>query len=164
MQQITPRTLFFQKINENRPDAIAWVTGNDSEPQISGLVQFYTTPYGGILIEAEIFGLPGYNMQNASTFFAIHIHQNGDCTKPFDKVGGHYNPANAPHPQHAGDLVPLLGNQGYAFSCFYDKRFYIEDIIDRSVIIHRNPDDFTTQPSGNAGEMIACGVIQRVEY
>ncbi len=43
---------------------------------------------------------------------------------------------------------------------FYDKRFSIEDILDRSVVIHQNPDDFKTQPSGNSGAMIACGVIR----
>ena len=69
---------------------------------------------------------------------------------------------NTMHPSHAGDLVPLLGNQGYAYLVFYDKRFTIDDIIGRSVIIHRNPDDFATQPSGNSCEKIACGVIRRV--
>lgn len=164
MQQITPRILFLQKLEENRPDAMAWVTGDDVEPQISGLVKFYSTPYGGVLVDAEIFGLPDVGTPNSSDFFAMHIHEFGDCTKPFDKTGAHYNPTNQPHPQHAGDMVPLLGNQGYAYVSFYDKRFTIDDIIDRSVIIHQKPDDFTTQPSGNSGTKIACGVIQRITY
>ena len=54
----------------------------------------------------------------------------------------------------------LLGNQGYAFSVFYDKRYTIQEIIGRSVIIHEKPDDFTSQPAGNAGDKIACGTIE----
>ena len=72
----------------------------------------------------------------------------------------HYNPQNTEHPNHAGDMPPLLGNQGYAYSVFYDKRFTIQEIIGRAVIIHEKPDDFTTQPSGNSGAKIGCGVIQ----
>jgi Cu-Zn family superoxide dismutase len=44
---------------------------------------------------------------------------------------------------------------------FYDKRFSLQDILGRSVIIHNQPDDFTTQPSGNSGAMIGCGVIMK---
>ena len=58
--------------------------------------------------------------------------------------------------------MPLLANQGYAYGVFYDKRFTIPDITGRAVIIHLNPDDFTTQPAGNSGERIACGVIKKV--
>ena len=57
-------------------------------------------------------------------------------------------------------MPPLLANQGYAWMSFYDKRFSMEDILDRSVVIHQDPDDFKTQPSGNSGAMIACGVIR----
>ncbi len=53
-----------------------------------------------------------------------------------------------------------MGNQGYAFLVAYDKHFRLPDIIGRSVIIHDKPDDFTTQPSGNSGTKIACGVIR----
>ena len=90
----------------------------------------------------------------------MHIHEKGDCTMPFDRTGGHYNPAGEPHPDHAGDMIPLMGNQGYAWLAFYDKRFTIPEIMGRSVIIHRMPDDFKTQPSGDSGEKIGCGVIR----
>lgn len=73
---------------------------------------------------------------------------------------GHYNPNHTEHPNHAGDLPPLLSNNGYAFLGFYTNRFHPEDVIGRTIIIHVNPDDFVSQPSGNAGEMIACGVIR----
>jgi Cu-Zn family superoxide dismutase len=89
----------------------------------------------------------------------MHIHETGNCALPFDQTGNHYNPAGLPHPKHAGDLLPLLGNEGYAYSVFYTDRFELPEIIGRSLIIHSAPDDFTTQPSGNSGVKIGCGVI-----
>ena len=58
-------------------------------------------------------------------------------------------------------LPPLLSNQGYAWMALLDNRFKLNDIIGKSYIIHDCPDDFHTQPSGNSGTRIACGVIQR---
>lgn len=159
--QITPRISFLQLLNYDRPTAAAWVRGGSDYPNISGLVKFYQTTYGGILVEAEVFNLPNIDEKSSSNFYAMHIHESGDCRNNFANVGGHYNPGNTLHPNHAGDMPPLLGNQGYAYSVFYDKRFTIADIIGRSVIIHANPDDFITQPSGNSGEKIACGEIRR---
>ena len=154
-QSPTPRLTFSQLLENNRPQAVAWVQGGTQAPRLSGLVKFYNTPYGGILVEAEIFGLP-----NSSNFYGMHIHENGDCSDHFARTGDHYNPGGQPHPEHAGDLLPLLGNQGYAWSAFYDKRFQIRDILGRSIIIHAMPDDFATQPSGNSGAKIGCGVIR----
>ncbi len=99
--------------------------------------------------------------RGSSNFYAFHIHEFGDCSGDFQKAGGHYNPQGSMHPDHAGDLPPLLGNQGYAWASFYDKRFTINEIIGKSVIIHENRDDFTSQPSGDPGPMIGCGEIRR---
>lgn len=162
MYQATPSSIFLQILNENQPKAIAWVNGNASQPQLSGSVKFYETPYGGVLIEAQVFGLPNINMPGSSSFYAMHIHEVGNCTRPFNQTGDHYNPGNTLHPQHAGDLPPLLGNQGYAYQVFYDKRFRIPDVVGRSLIIHAMADDFHTQPSGNSGDKIGCGVIHYV--
>lgn len=162
MNQITPRMTFVTLLEQEYIRALAWVTGNASHPRLSGLVKFYETPYNGVLVEAEVFGLPDVSSEYSSNFYGFHIHENGDCTLPFDKTGNHYNPTNQPHPNHAGDLVPILGNQGYAWSTFFDRRFTIDEIIGKSVIIHAHPDDFTTQPSGNSGEKIGCGVIRAV--
>ena len=159
-QTSTPRLTFIQLLAENRPQAMAWVKGGSSYPGLSGLVKFYNTPYGGTLIEAEVFGLPDILTQNSSEFYAMHIHQNGDCSENFTKTGEHFNPTSMPHPEHAGDLMPLLGNQGYAWGSFYDKRFLPEEILGRSVVIHAERDDFTTQPAGDSGAKIACGVIR----
>ncbi len=160
MFQFTPRLTFVQILEKNKPGAVAWVTGNSAHPQLSGLVKFYDTPYGGVLTEAEIFGLPNIEEPSSSDFYAMHIHQRGDCSGSFEHTGEHYNPTGAPHPEHAGDLIPLLGNQGYAWTAFYDKRFSINDIIGKSVVIHSGKDDFTTQPSGNSGSKIGCGEIR----
>lgn len=160
MYQFTPRTTFVNILQTNCPRAAAWVTGNRTNPQLSGLVKFYETPYDGVLVEAEIFGLPNVSTEGSSDFYAMHIHEFGDCSDDFMKTGGHYNPENQLHPEHAGDMIPLLGSQGYAWTAFYDKRFTIDEILGKSVIIHAAPDDFTTQPSGNSGEKIGCGVIR----
>lgn len=160
--QITPRINFTQLITYERPEAAAWVTGNTANPRLSGLVKFYQTTYGGVLVEAEIFNLPNIETQGSSNFYAFHIHEFGNCSDNFQKAGGHFNPTNAAHPNHAGDMPPLMGNQGYAWTTFYDKRFTIDEIIGKSVIIHAGRDDFTSQPSGDSGPMIGCGEIRRV--
>lgn len=160
MRENTPGLAFSDILRNGRPDAVAWVTGNRENPQLSGLVKFYLTPYQGILVEAEIFGLPNIRTQNSTNYYAMHIHENGDCTPPFDKTGAHYSYRPAMHPEHSGDLMPLLGNQGYAWGAFYDKRLTVAEVIGHSVVIHALPDDFTTQPSGNSGEKIGCGVIR----
>ena len=89
----------------------------------------------------------------------IHVKEYSYPSAYAKLSGNADNPNNLPHPQHAGDLPPLLGNQGYAYSAFYTDRFELPDIIGRSLIIHSGADDFTTQPSGNAGVKIGCGVI-----
>ena len=160
MYQFTPRLTFVNILEKNAPQAVAWVKGNSSHASLSGLVKFYNTPYGGILVEAEVFGLPNISEENSSDFYAMHIHANGECLDDFQSAGSHFNPTNSLHPQHAGDLLPLLGSQGYAWGAFYDKRFTIDEIIGRSVIIHGGRDDFTTQPAGDSGSRIGCGIIR----
>lgn len=158
--QITPRITFTEHLYYEHPDAVAWIVGNTVNPQLSGLVKFYQTSYGGVLIEAEIFGLPNISLPDSSNFYAIHIHETGDCSDNFEKTGSHYNPSSQEHPYHAGDMPPLLAYHGYAFMVFYDRRFTIPEIMGRSVVIHEFPDDFTTQPSGNSGQKIGCGEIK----
>ena len=159
--QMTPRISFTQLLRYEYPQATAWVRGNFQNAQLSGLVKFYQTPYGGILIEAEFFGLPDSPEENVSDFYAMHIHEFGDCSDNFTRTGNHFNPTSNLHPFHAGDLPPLLSNQGYAWTAFYDKRFTIDDIIGKSVVIHSNRDDFTSQPAGASGTKIGCGEIRQ---
>lgn len=100
--------------------------------------------------------------------FGFHIHEGGTCgvttgDQPFQSAGGHFNPTNSYHPQHAGDLPVLFSNGGSAWMAVYTDRFRPADVVGRTVIIHQNPDDFRTQPSGNSGARIACGVIESVQ-
>ncbi len=76
-------------------------------------------------------------------------------------VGSHYNPTGQAHPKHAGDLPPLLSCRGNAYLSVKTDRFTANEIIGRTVVIHSDPDDFNTQPAGNAGKKIACGVIRK---
>ena len=98
--------------------------------------------------------------------YALHIHQGGSCTgNEIDKLAntmGHYNPDMCMHPYHAGDMPPLFESDGYAFMIYLTKRFSINEIIGRTIIIHSMTDDFRTQPSGDSGDKIACGVIERI--
>lgn len=159
-RQSTPGEIFSELLEDGKPQALAWVTGGNVAPTLSGLVKFYATPYGGTLVEAELFGLPGVTQPGSTGFYAMHIHETGDCSNDFQNTGGHFNPTGQVHPQHAGDLLPLFSNQGYAWISFYDKRFLIPEILGKSIVIHQLPDDFHSQPAGNSGEKIGCGVIR----
>ena len=159
MNSTTPGANFIDILREGAPDAVAWIRGNQQNPQLNGVVRFFETPYEGILVEAELYGLPNVRVSHSTNFYGMHIHENGNCTQPFDQTGEHYSREPELHPQHTGDMVPLLGNQGYAWTSFYNKRVTIPEIIGRSVVIHAMPDDFMTQPSGNSGMKIGCGVI-----
>lgn len=149
----------FNILKNARLKALAYINGNQDHPGLNGIVRFFETSYEGIIVEAEIYHLPDSVDDNPNTFFGFHIHENGDCSDSFQNTGGHYNPSGSGHPYHAGDMPPLMSNDGYAWMVFFDARVTIPEILGKSVVIHRMPDDFTTQPSGDSGEKIACGVI-----
>ncbi len=152
----------FQNLLRRTPDARAIVAGNPDYSSIHGSVSFYQTPDGVVLL-AQIHGLPTGDGPCAPDIFGFHIHEGRSCSgsseDPFADTGGHYNPKGCPHPAHAGDLPPLFGNRGNAFMAFLTDRFTVREVVGRTVVIHASPDDFTTQPSGNSGEKIACGRI-----
>lgn len=150
-------------IFNKQPDAAAAVRGSADYPNINGRVLFYNTRQG-VIVFTVVTGLPISSDKCKGSVFAFHIHSGASCTgnqsDPFAGAGAHYNPQNCPHPFHAGDMPPLFGNNGYAMSLFLTDRFTVDEIIGKTVIIHKNPDDFATQPSGNAGIKIACGEIR----
>lgn len=138
------------------PDAVAQIYGGMEAPQLSGCVEFYQEN-GCVLIVARISGLP---KDSETGFFGFHIHQGENCAgTEFSGTGSHYNPAGQEHPKHAGDLPPLLACRGNAYLSVRSDRFSVSEVIGRTVVIHSDPDDFHTQPAGNAGKKIACGVI-----
>jgi len=138
------------------PDAVAQIRGGVEVPKLSGCIRFYQQK-GCVLIVAEILGLP---RENETGFFGFHIHQGESCSgTDFSGTGSHYNPVDQVHPKHAGDLPPLMCCRGNAYLAVKTDRFTVHDIIGKTVVIHSDPDDFHTQPAGNAGKKIACGVI-----
>lgn len=140
------------------PDAVAVIRGGADAPCLSGQVRFYQKRKW-VLVTASLSGLPE---DSETGFFALHIHQGNSCSgADFSQTGGHYNPKGADHPNHAGDLPPLMLCCGGAYLAVRTDRFRVQDIIGRTLVIHSGPDDFHSQPAGNAGKKIGCGVICR---
>ena len=133
-----------------------------SGSNVTGTVTF-TASGNEIKVVADIAGLqPGKH--------GFHIHEFGDCSSPDGKAaGGHFNPANAPHAghdaaqRHEGDLGNLeADSNGKAHLELTDKMMTMsgdKSIIGRGVIVHEKEDDLKSQPVGNAGGRLACGVI-----
>ncbi|MBE6555211.1 MAG: superoxide dismutase family protein [Ruminococcaceae bacterium] len=147
------------------PDAVAVISGSPEYSSVYGTVKFYRV-MRGVLVAADVVGLPTSVGECKSNIFAFHIHGGVSCTgnseDRFADAGTHYDPHGCPHPYHAGDMPPLFSTGGQAFLAFLTDRFTVEEIMGKTVVIHDSPDDFTTQPSGNAGKKIACGVISGV--
>ena len=118
-----------------------------------------------LVVSARLTGLaPGGH--------GFHIHEKGDCSSGDGmSAGGHFNPHGKPHgnpttvDHHAGDM-PMLVADSYG-----EARLTTEidgtlgrgagDVVGKAVIVHKDPDDFTTQPTGNSGARVACGVIRK---
>ncbi len=140
------------------PNATASIRGSSEFPNLFGQVDFYQKK-DCVLVEANIKGLP----QTDTGFFGFHIHQGDNCLGTnFSGTGSHYDPTDAPHPAHAGDLPALMLCNGGAYQAVATDRFSVADIIGRTVVIHSMPDDLTSQPAGNSGAKIACGVIKKL--
>jgi Cu-Zn family superoxide dismutase len=153
------RSLLSQK-----PDAQAVIAGSSEYPDIRGIVNFYQTN-DGVIVAASVIGLPSSADPCENYVFGFHVHEGGSCTgnaeDPFADTGMHYNPGDCEHPYHAGDLPPLFENNGLAMMAVLTNRFKVSEVVGRTVLVHSSPDDFTTQPAGNSGAKIACGVIER---
>lgn len=153
------------------PVAQAELHGSYFAPRLKGLVRFYPAN-AGTAVSIVVTGLPELHLSEDPEKrvgpFAFHVHEGSTCgsSSPPDPfaaaAGGHYNPKNLPHPLHAGDLPSIIPNRGYANMTVYTDRFSPKEVIGRTVILHIRPDDYHSQPAGNAGERIACGVIRAV--
>ncbi len=128
----------------------------------AGVVTF-SRAKGGVRVVAEVTGL-------STGAHAIHIHEFGDCrSSDGSSAGEHFNPDNQPHgapdaqERHVGDLGNLQADKNGAASLdIIDPLLALEgehSIIGRSVVVHAQEDDFTTQPHGAAGGRLACGTI-----
>jgi len=144
------------------PAAFAVINGRGKYSDVYARVNFYQKN-DRVIVATWAEGLPV--TECGSGVFGFHIHSGVSCTGNEEDIYAdaltHYNPKGCLHPYHAGDMPPLFGENGEAFSAFMTKRFTIDEIIGKTIIIHSSPDDFTTQPSGNSGEKIACGIIRK---
>ena len=130
--------------------------------KVGGTITF-TKAEGGVKVAAHITGLtPGSH--------GFHVHEFGDCSAAdFTSAGGHFNPAGDPHAgpkdakRHAGDMGNIEANQeGVADVDYVDPMLAFDgptSVLGRGVIVHAAADDFKTQPTGNAGGRLACGVV-----
>ena len=121
----------------------------------------------GVHLTGEIGGL------GANTTHAIHIHEKGDCSAAdASSAGGHFNPSGQPHgqvgrgPHHAGDMNNLVADaEGVAKVDVHASGVTLgggaaNDVAGRAVIVHAAADDYASQPAGNAGARLACGLIK----
>jgi Cu-Zn family superoxide dismutase len=119
----------------------------------------------GVRVRVEVTGLsPGQH--------GLHVHEWGDCSAPDgNSAGGHFNPHGMPHgdrtsaQRHPGDFgnveADATGRTTLDLCCFdFPLAAGADGLLGRSVIVHAQPDDLTTQPTGNSGARVACGVIQ----
>lgn len=103
----------------------------------------------------------------------FHIHEKGDCSSGDGmSTGGHFNPGGHAHGRHGegmhhtGDLPSLKADaKGVARFAFTSRSIRVDNgdtnVVGRGLIVHRDPDDFATQPTGNAGPRLACAVIRK---
>ena len=148
-----------------RADASA--TLRDAAGKTVGEVQLRETPHG-VLIHAVLEGLPPGK-------HAFHVHEHGRCEGKFDSAGGHFEPKGRAHGylnpkgSHAGDLpnvvVPADGKVDVemmsAELSLASGPGGLFDADGAALVVHAGPDDYATDPAGNAGGRIACGVLER---
>jgi Cu-Zn family superoxide dismutase len=140
---------------------------HDASGKDVGTAQFTQTPTG-VLIRLEVKGLPAGE-------HAMHIHAVGKCEPPFTSAGGHFNPGGKKHGMmaaaghHAGDMPNLHIPQGGALTVEVvndaitldkGKPNSVFQTAGTAVVIHAVKDDYKTDPTGDAGGRIACGVIK----
>lgn len=146
------------------PAAVANLTPA-SGSSAHGTVQLSELADGSVEVVVNLAGVP-------PGVHGFHIHEKGDCGDNGNAAGGHYNPAGAPHgspsaePHHAGDWGNVTADgDGNVNARFTTRSITVSDgpttAVGHAIILHANPDDLQTQPTGNAGPRIACGVVTR---
>jgi Cu-Zn family superoxide dismutase len=131
-----------------------------------GTVQLTQTPHG-VLLKLSLKGMPAGER-------AFHVHAVGKCEAPFTSAGGHFNPGGKKHGMsaadgaHAGDMpnlyIPASGEltvevANPAITLVKGQPNSVFDTDGSAIVIHAGPDDYKSDPTGNAGDRIACGVI-----
>jgi Cu-Zn family superoxide dismutase len=137
------------------------VSLHDPDGKGVGDARIVDTP-NGLLIHVSFYNLPPGEL-------GFHVHEKGLCEPDFEAAGGHLEGDNRRHGllredgPHAGDLVNLhVASDGRVQAAVRAPALQLSEIEDRdgaALMIHANPDDYESQPTGNAGDRIACGVI-----
>lgn len=131
-----------------------------------GRVTVADTASGALHVTLDLTGIPAGK-------HAVHIHETGQCDAPdFKSAGGHLaagkaHGANDPDGMHPGDLPNItVGNDGTLQAEFFTNDLTMAQVMDAdgsAFVMHSDPDDYTSQPAGNAGDRIACGVLKAAE-
>lgn len=138
----------------------------DAQGKPLGTVTFTKFPHG-ILVHGQLEGLP-------PGWHGIHIHENGACTPDFKAAGGHFGAQGSKHGlesehMHYGELPNIWANE--AGKAGFEAITHMVSLTDgadglfkqggTSIIIHAQPDDYLSQPAGNSGDRLACGIIKK---
>lgn len=154
-------------ISMKRSYAEAEITATKTDTTVTGKVIFDTTSGGKVKMGLEIT-VPSM----AGKSVAVHIHEHGDCGNAGEAAHAHWNPTNEQHGKwgnsnyHSGDIGNVkLDRSGKGTMTLTTDRWTLggstdKNIIGKAIIVHSGMDDFKTQPSGNSGSRIGCGVIQ----
>ena len=145
--------------------AVATIKGSSKYPDIKGYA-YFTLTEDGTAVSIAVRGFPNSAQNCDSPVFAVHIHEGHSCSgnesDRFADTLSHWNPENCPHPFHAGDMPSLFTAGTKASFAFLTDRFTPQEVVGKTIVIHKNYDDYCTQPSGASGEKIACGEIKFV--
>jgi Cu-Zn family superoxide dismutase len=133
----------------------------DAKGNSVGMAMISAVKSGGVSIALDVKGLPPGD-------HALHLHANGVCEPPFTSAGGHFNPGNKKHgmqnPEghHAGDMMNFtVAKDGTSKTTVNNADVTMQTVGALALVIHATADDMKTDPSGNAGDRIACGVVPK---
>jgi len=164
MGAVGAATLVAAPVQGQAQDAVAELIDGKANPigsaQLNQLEQ-------GVQIVIAVSGLPVGK-------HALHIHETGACEPPFESAGGHFNPTGAEHGfdsaggPHAGDLPNIYVGEGALEVEYITDRVTLADgetsLFDddgSAIVIHEGQDDYVSEPAGDAGNRLACGVIEK---
>jgi superoxide dismutase, Cu-Zn family len=144
------------------PRAVATLSST-SGSSATGTVEFVELADGSVRVDVQLRGVP-------PGLHGFHVHEVGNCGDNGNAAGGHFNPGQHAHgapgtaTHHAGDFGNVNADaQGIVKTQFTLRSIAVSSgpnsVVGRAVILHADPDDLVTQPTGNAGGRIACGIV-----
>jgi Cu-Zn family superoxide dismutase len=148
--------------SKSGPAAMATLTPTTGQTA-NGTVHFTQQSDGSVEVQVDLMGVP-------PGVHGFHVHEKGDCGDDAKNAGGHFNPTSMAHgapdasSHHAGDFGNVTADSGgNVHASFTTRSITVTDgttsVIGHAIVLHGNPDDLTSQPAGNAGPRIACGIV-----